>query len=142
MQTQKVVALMAEDNEHDIVAARRAWKRLEINTPLFIVSNGEECLDYLNRKGKFADTLTYPRPHILLLDINLPKINGLKVLEIIRSHDKLKSLPVVMITTSKFEEDKEISSNFDVSAYIVKSVEFEEFVDSLQVIKGILNRID
>ncbi|WP_421903631.1 response regulator [Maridesulfovibrio sp.] len=142
MSKQEIVVLMAEDNDHDIVAARRAWEKLEIATQLFIVSNGEICLDYLQGKGKFRDTERYPRPGLLLLDINLPKINGLKVLERIRKNPNLKGLPVVMITTSKREEDKAISSGLGIDGFIIKSLEFDEFVESMKAIKTMLEEME
>ena len=142
MGKQEIVVLMAEDNDHDIVAARRAWERLEIETQLFIVSNGEICLDYLQGKGKFRDTERYPRPGLLLLDINLPKINGLKVLERIRKNPNLKGLPVIMITTSKREEDKAISSGLGIDGFIIKSLEFDEFVESMKAIKTMLEKME
>ncbi|HAS89930.1 MAG TPA: two-component system response regulator [Desulfovibrio sp.] len=138
----KIVVLMVEDNNHDIVAARRAWEKLEIENPLFIVSNGEACLDYLVGKGKFSDTQKYPHPSLLLLDINLPKMNGLKVLERVRKNPNLKDLPVVMVTTSKREEDKAISSELGISGFIIKSLDFDEFVESMKLVQAMLAEME
>ena len=138
----KIVVLMAEDNNHDIVAARRAWEKLEIENPLFIVSNGEVCLNYLLGKGKFSNAQKYPHPSLLLLDINLPKMNGLKVLERIRKTPNLKDLPVVMVTTAKREEDKAISSELGISGFIIKSLDFDEFVESMKLVKAMLAEMD
>ena len=78
------VVLMAEDNEHDIVATRRAWKKYNIANPLHIVRDGEECLDYLHQRGKHSEPGSAPRPGILLLDIKMPKMDGLADMEHIR----------------------------------------------------------
>ena len=133
---------MAEDNDHDIVATRRAWEKLEIKNPLFIVSNGEACLDYLLGKDKFSNSQKYPHPSLLLLDINLPKMNGLKVLERIRKNPNLKELPVVMVTTSKREEDKAMFSGLGVSGFIIKSLEFDEFVESMKSVQAMLEKME
>ena len=69
-----VVVLLADDNEHDIIATRRAWKKHNIANPLYVVNDGEECLDFLHRQGKYSDPDTAPSPGILLLDISMPKM--------------------------------------------------------------------
>ena len=78
------VVLVAEDDEHDLIALKRAWKKNHIINPLYIVRDGEECLDYLNCRGKYSKKETAPCPGILLLDIKMPKISGLEVLKSIR----------------------------------------------------------
>ena len=100
------VILLAEDNEHDIVATRRDWKMHNIINPLKIVRDGEECLDYLHRRGAFAAAREAPRPKVLLLDLQMPKIDGLEVLKHIREDEDLRTLPVVILTMSKAEEDR------------------------------------
>mgnify|MGYP001547446556 CR=1 FL=1 len=134
MDQKKVVVLMAEDNEHDIIATRRAWTKNNILNPLYIVKDGEECLDYLYRRGDYSDPASSPRPSLLLLDINMPKMNGLDVLEHIRGDAALKNLPVVILTTSKAEEDMFRSYDLGVNAYIVKPVGFENFADAVKTI--------
>jgi CheY-like chemotaxis protein len=121
------VVLMAEDNEHDIVATKRAWKKRHIANPLYIVNDGEECLDFLHQRGKYGELYSAPQPGILLLDINMPKMDGLAVLEHIREDEKLRRLPVVILTTSKAEEDRIRSYDLGANAYIVKPVGFEKF---------------
>ena len=98
--------LMAEDDEHDIIAARRAWKKHKISNPLYIVNDGEECLDFLYCRGKYKDRETTPQVGILLLDINMPKMDGLSVLKHIKNDENMRSLPVVILTTSKNETDR------------------------------------
>jgi CheY-like chemotaxis protein len=116
--------LMAEDVSHDIIATQRAWKKSHILNPLYIVKDGEECLDFLHQRGKYRDPDTAPRPAILLLDIKMPRMDGLAVLKHIREDDELHRLPVIMLTSSKAEEDRLKSYDLGVNAYIVKPVGF------------------
>jgi CheY-like chemotaxis protein len=128
------VVLMAEDNEHDVVATKRAWKKHNIANPLHIVSDGEECLDFLYQRGKYGEPGSAPQPGILLLDINMPKMDGLAVLKNIREDEKLHRLPVVILTTSKAEEDRISSYDLGANAYIVKPVGFENFAWAVKTI--------
>jgi CheY-like chemotaxis protein len=128
------VVLLAEDDEHDIVATRRAWKKQNIANTLYVVNDGEECLDYLHQRGKYSELGSSPRPGILLLDIKMPKMDGLAVLEHIRKDEKLRHLPVIILTTSKAEEDRLRGYNLGVNAYIVKPVGFENFSDAVRAI--------
>jgi CheY-like chemotaxis protein len=128
------VVLMAEDDEHDILATKRAWKENHIANPLYIVKDGEECLDYLHQRGKYSEPDTAPRPGFLLLDIKMPKMDGLAVLEHIRKDGELRRLPVIILTTSKAEEDRLRSYDLGVNAYIVKPVGFENFSDAVRTI--------
>lgn len=128
------VVLMAEDDEHDIVATKRAWKKHRIVNPLYIVNNGEECIDYLHQRGKYSEPGAAPRPGIILLDIKMPKMDGLTVLEHIRENKELRRLPVIILTTSKAEEDRVRSYELGVNAYIVKPVGFENFSEAVRTI--------
>ena len=127
MAKNSITILMAEDNEHDIVAVKRAWKKNHITNQLDIVNDGEACLDYLHQRGEYRDPDKAPRPGILLLDIKMPKMDGLGVLEHIREDEMLHRLPVIMLTTSKIEEDHLRSYNLGANAYIVKPIGFENF---------------
>jgi len=128
------VVLMAEDDEHDILATKRAWKSHHIANPLYIVNNGEECLDFLYRRGKYSEPGSAPKPGIVLLDIKMPKMDGLKVLEHIREDRELCRLPVIILTASKAEEDRIRSYDLGVNAYIVKPVGFERFSTAVRTI--------
>lgn len=128
------VVLMAEDNKHDIVAAKRAWKVNNIVNPLHIVNNGEQCLDYLHRRGKYSPPGAAPRPGILLLDLKMPKIDGLTVLKHIREDESLRHLPVIILTTSKLEEDRVKSYDLGVNAYIKKPVGFDNLSNAIKAI--------
>jgi len=134
MENKTFLVLMAEDDEHDILATKRAWRKNHISNPLFIVHDGEECLDFLYRRGKYKDRALTPHPGILLLDINMPKMDGLSVLKYIRSDGHLRHLPVVILTTSKNEEDRLKSYNLGANAYIVKPVGFENFSNAVRTI--------
>jgi CheY-like chemotaxis protein len=136
------VVLMAEDNEHDIVATKRAWKKHHVANPLYIVKDGEECLDYLHRRGKYSKPDTAPRPGVLLLDIKMPKMDGLSVLKHIRNDGKLRRLPVIILTTSKAEEDRLRSYDLGANAYIVKPVGFENFSDAVRTISLFWQLVD
>jgi CheY-like chemotaxis protein len=134
MDKEPFVVLMAEDNEHDIVATKRAWKKHYIANPLYIVNDGEECLDFLRKKGKYSEPGAAPRPGILLLDINMPKMDGLSVLKEIRKDEDLRRLPVIILTTSKAEEDRLRGYDLGVNAYVVKPVGFENFSEAVRTI--------
>lgn len=128
------VVLMAEDSEHDIIATKRAWKKHNIANPLYIVKDGEECLDYLYQRGKYSEPGSAPRPGILLLDLNMPKMDGLTVLKHIRADEKLHHLPVIILTTSKIEEDRIRGYDLGANAYIIKPVGFENFANAVKTI--------
>ncbi|MFC1553289.1 response regulator [candidate division KSB1 bacterium] len=134
MREKPFIVLMAEDNEHDIIAVEEAWEHFNIVNPLFIVNNGSECLDYLYRRGEFSDPEKSPRPNLVLLDIKMPKVDGLTVLKTIRNDQKLKRIPVVILTTSRQEEDKIRSYDLGVNAYICKPVQFENLSNAIKTI--------
>ena len=128
------VVLLAEDNEDDILATRRAWMKNNIANPLYVVRNGEECLDYLNQRGRYADPASAPRPGILLLDLKMPRMDGLEVIKQIRADEKLRRLPIVILTSSKMEEDRLRGYDLGANAYITKPVGFENFCESVKAI--------
>lgn len=134
MSKKPFVVLMAEDNQHDIVATRRAWKRNRILNPLHVVNNGEECLDYLHQRGKYSEPGSAPRPGILLLDLKMPRMDGLAVLKHIREDEALRRLPVIVLTTSQEEEDRVRSYDLGANAYIVKPVGFQNFAEAVRTI--------
>ena len=134
MSKKPFAVLMAEDEAHDIIATKRAWKTSHIVNPLYIVNNGEECLDFLHQRGKYRDPQSAPRPGILLLDIKMPKMDGLSVLKHVREDDGLHRLPVIMLTSSKAEEDRLKSYDLGVNAYIVKPVGFANLSEAVRTI--------
>jgi CheY-like chemotaxis protein len=134
MSKKPFAVLMAEDEAHDIVATKRAWQKSNILNPLYVVNDGEECLAFLHQREKYRDVITAPRPGILLLDIKMPKMDGLSVLKHIREDDELHRLPVIMLTSSKAEEDRLKSYDLGVNAYIVKPVGFVNLSEAIKTI--------
>jgi CheY-like chemotaxis protein len=121
------VILLVEDDRGDQEITKRALESGKIRNDLHIVEDGEAALDYLLRRGQFSSPDMAPRPDLVLLDLNLPKVDGRKVLEVIRSTPDLKSLVVVIMTTSKQEEDIVRSYELGVNSYITKPVGFDQF---------------
>jgi CheY-like chemotaxis protein len=142
MGKESFVVLVAEDDEYNIVATKLAWKKHNIANPLYIVNDGKECLDFLHRRGKYSEPGTAPRPGILLLDINMPKMDGLAVLEHIREDGELRRLPVIILSGSKAEEDLLRSYNLGANAYIVKPVGFENFSEVVRNIHVFWQLVD
>ena len=127
--------LMAEDDENDIIATRRAWKKNNISNPLYVVNDGEECLDFLYNRGKYKESVKAPWPGVLLLDINMPKLDGLSLLKQIREgEERFHRLPVVVLTTSKSDEDRLRGYDLGVNAYIVKPIGFKNFSTAVRTI--------
>ena len=126
------VVLLAEDNPAEQRLAERALGQGVIECDLRIVSDGEEALHYLRRQGAYAEANTAPTPDLVLLDLNMPKIDGRQVLEEMRSDPQLKSIPVVILTTSKAERDVLESYRLGCNSFLNKPVAVAEFVDLLQ----------
>ncbi len=134
MAKEHFVILMAEDDENDIIATKRAWKENNIANQLYIVNDGEECLDYLYKRGKYSEPESAPEPGIILLDIKMPRMDGIEVLKHIRESKKFHRLPVIILTTSKGEEDKIRSYDLGANAYIMKPVGFEGLSNAIKII--------
>ena len=122
--------LLVEDNPHDLELTLIALSKSQLANEVVIVRDGAEALDYLNRRGEFAER-TVGNPAVILLDLKLPKVDGLEVLKKIRETEVLKSIPVVMLTSSKEEQDVVRSYELGVNAYVVKPVDFTEFVRAI-----------
>jgi len=134
-QSNLAVVLLVEDNPADQQLTIRAFKKGRVNTNLQIAGDGVIAMDYLLGKGKFEDRATFPIPDLILLDINMPRKDGKQVLQEIREHDKLRIIPVIMLTTSDQEKDIIDSYNMGVNAYISKPVRIKDFmqvVDKLE----------
>ncbi len=123
-----VTILLVEDNLQDIEITKRAFAKGRVHNDLMVVRDGEEALDYLCRRGKFQDPASSPRPGMILLDLNLPKVGGLEVLQRIKRDESLKSIPVIVLTVSQREHDIVRSYDLGVNTYIQKPVEFENFM--------------
>ena len=123
-----VKILLVEDNLQDIEITRRAFAKGRMKNELIVVRDGEEALDYLFRRGSFQNPLSSPRPGMILLDLNLPKVGGLDVLKKIKQDESLRSIPVIVMTVSPKEEDVVRSYNLGVNTYIQKPIEFDNFM--------------
>lgn len=122
--------LLVEDNPKDMELALVALERSRLANEVITFRDGEEALAYLQRTGEHANRLE-GNPAVILLDLKMPKMNGLQVLETIRTDPKLKSIPVVMLTSSNEEPDLRDAYNLGVNAYVVKPVKFSEFVNAM-----------
>jgi CheY-like chemotaxis protein len=142
MTKEPFVVLMAEDDEHDIVATKRAWKKHHIANPLYVVNDGEQCLDFLHQRGNYAHPNSAPRPGIVLLDIKMPRLDGHAVLKHIREDQELRHLPVIILTTSKAEEDRLRSYDLGANAYVVKPVGFNNFSEAVRTINLFWELVD
>ncbi len=131
---EKFIILLVEDDDIDTENVIRAFEKNKMSNPIYTVGNGEEALDFLRNQGRFSDPEKSPRPGIILLDINMPIMNGIEFLRIIKTDDDLKSIPVVVLTTSREESDRIESFKLSVAGYIVKPVEFQDFVNAMKAI--------
>ncbi len=127
MNNEQKTILLVEDDMVDIMTVKRAFKELKILNPLAITKNGEEALDFLNNKSN-------PIPGIILLDLNMPKMNGIEFLNVIKNDQVFKRIPVVVLTTSKEEQDKVESFSQGVAGYMIKPVDYLQFVEVIKTI--------
>jgi two-component system, response regulator len=125
------VILLVEDNTSDIELTRRALEKSHIFNELVVFEDGKEALDYLFCDGAFTDRETKDLPAVVLLDLNLPRMSGLEVLQSIRSKDRTKLLPVVVLTSSDYEQDIISSYNLGTNSYIKKPVDINHFVEAV-----------
>jgi DNA-binding response OmpR family regulator len=123
--------LMVEDDPKDVELSMTALEDYNLVNEVVVVRDGEEALDYLFCRGKFQDRSS-ENPAVILLDLKLPKVDGLEVLKEIKSDAKLKLIPVVVLTSSKEEKDMVTSYKLGVNAYVVKPVDFHEFVNAIK----------
>ena len=129
-----IAILMAEDDPEDIMLVRDALAEARLSNDLRCVSDGEELMDYLKRRGKYADPQASPRPGIILLDLNMPKKDGRETLKEIKDDPTLRTIPVIVLTTSHAEEDIVRSYGTGANSYITKPVTFEKLVDTVKLI--------
>ncbi|RCG31388.1 response regulator [Sphaerisporangium album] len=117
--------LLVEDDPGDVLLTREAFEHNKVQNKLHVVSDGEQALAFLRREGPYADA---PRPDLILLDLNLPRKDGREVLEDIKADAGLRSIPVVVLTTSEAEEDILRSYRLHANAYVAKPVDFDQFI--------------
>ena len=123
--------LLCEDNRRDADLTIRALKKHNVTNNIVWVKDGEEALNYLFREAENTDELVKKTPKVILLDLKMPKVDGLTVLKEIRAHKETKHIPVVIMTSSQEESDIAESYNLGANSYIVKPVDFKKFMDSV-----------
>lgn len=131
MDTNQIEILLVEDNEGDVGLVEEVFEDARIRNIIHVAEDGEEAMEFLNKEKRFDNA---PTPDLILLDLNLPGKDGREVLEEIKKDDKLKSIPVVVLTTSKAEEDIIKSYDLHANSYITKPVDFDQFI---RVVKSI-----
>ena len=123
--------VLAEDNAKDVELALAALEENHLANDVVVVRDGEEALEYLRRQGRHKDR-PEGNPAVVLLDLKMPKVDGLQVLKIVKADEHLKMIPIVMLTSSREERDLVASYNLGVNAYVVKPVDFAQFVDAVK----------
>jgi CheY-like chemotaxis protein len=126
-----VDVLLVEDDQGDILMTREAFEHYKIRNKLHVVTDGDQALQFLRRSGEYADV---PRPGLILLDLNLPRRDGLEVLAELKEDPELRVIPVVILTTSQAEEDILRSYSLHANAYVTKPVDFERFIEVIRQI--------
>src|SRR4030067_3064130 len=134
METMEVEILLVEDNPIEAEFTTRALKKYNLVKKLEWVKDGEEALDFIFAKGKYSDRSIEDAPKVILLDMHLPKIDGLEVLERIKSDARTQSIPVVVLTSSPEEHRIVTSYNLGVNGYVLKPVDFDKYVDAVKEI--------
>lgn len=130
-----VTLLMAEDDPDDRVMVEEAWQESLLSDDLHFVEDGEELMHYLKHQGKYAYGVDAPRPSLILMDLNMPKKDGREALKEIKSDPDLRQIPVVVLTTSRAEEDIARSYEMGANSFITKPVTFDALVDVLKTLR-------
>ncbi len=129
-----VTILMADDDADDRALTKEAFDEARLANDLRFVEDGEELLDYLNRRGKYADPASAPLPGLILLDLNMPRMDGREALKQIKADPRFRTIRIVIMTTSKAEADIVRSYNLSAASYITKPVTFESLVDVVRTL--------
>lgn len=131
MPNSEIQILLVEDNKSDALLTIRALKKHNLANNLIHLTDGAQALDFIFCKGEFADRNIENVPRVIFLDIKMPKVSGLEVLQIIKTDERTRRIPVVMMTSSKEEKDIIESHQYGVNSYVVKPVGFEDFVKTI-----------
>ena len=126
--------LLVEDNPNDVELTLHAFKKNNLANRIFVVRDGEEALNYLFAQGEYAERNINHRPKVILLDLKLPKVDGLEVLRRIKADPHTKTIPVVVLTSSREDRDIVESYSLGVNSYIRKPVDFDQFTESVRTI--------
>ncbi len=132
METNVIDILLVEDNSSDVELTLRAFKKYNIMNPIHVVADGVEALEFLFATGRYSDRKETRNPRVILLDLKLPKINGHEVLKKIKENENTRTIPVVVLTSSREEQDIIQSYKLGVNSFIVKPVDFEKFIDAVK----------
>lgn len=135
MNAQDRPLLLVEDSPEDRMATIRAFKKCGMTAPIVTCNDGDQALDYLYRRGTYAPPAVAPRPAMILLDLNLPGTDGREVLAIVKADDALRTIPVVILTTSTDSRDVDGSYTSGASSYVRKPVDMDLFVQTMQRLK-------
>ncbi len=129
-----ITILMADDDEDDRMMAKDAVEDARLINEIRFVKDGEELMDYLHHRGEYSDLKNSPRPGIILLDLNMPKKDGREALKEIKTDSSLRQIPIVVLTTSKAEEDILRTYDLGVNSFITKPVSFDSLVDIMKIL--------
>jgi len=124
----EAVILLAEDRQDDVLLIRRAFKKAGISNPLHLVRDGEQVMAYLQGQGKFSDRRLHPFPELLLLDLKMPRMDGMEVLAWLKSHPKFRLLRVVVLTSSEDIHDVNKAYQLGANSFLVKPLEFQNYI--------------
>jgi CheY-like chemotaxis protein len=136
MQVEPVRILLVEDDEADIMLAQRAFERANIWNKMDVVRSGREALDYVYNESRFTDRTKYPRPGLILLDLNLPGIDGRDVLDKLYKDSHMKKIPVVIVSTSDYESDIEYGRAREVQHYLIKPIQVDNVMETFNAIRS------
>jgi CheY-like chemotaxis protein len=134
MSPKPITILMADDDPDDRQLTREAFEEAKLANDLRFVEDGVELLDYLHRRGKYADPASSPRPGLILLDLNMPRKDGREALQELKQDPRFRPIRVIILTTSKAEEDILRTYNLSAASYITKPVTFESLVDVVKTL--------
>lgn len=126
-----VEILLVEDNPHDAELTIRALKKKHLANKVFHVEDGAQALDFLFARGRFADRNMEDSPKVILLDLKLPRINGLEVLRAIKEEERTRNIPVVIVTSSAEDPDVNTAYQLGANSYVIKPVEFDAFIEAM-----------
>lgn len=126
--------LIVEDSDEDFEAVGRMLRKSSVSNPIFRCTDGDDAIDFLYRKGVYADPQKAPRPALILLDLNLPGTDGREVVEQIKHDEDLKIIPVIVFTTSANPKDVEVCYKNGVNSYIIKPIDLNQFLELMRVV--------
>ncbi len=129
------VILLVEDSDEDYYITDRAFKKAGVANHLYRCVDGADALDYIFQRDKYSDPTSAPRPNVILLDLNLPKVDGREVLKAIKSNDDLRHIPIIVLTTSIDEKDVKYCYQMGANSYIQKPVSLDRFLEAIRRLK-------